>query len=149
MKNSKYVSPREWAARQYRAGRASKHIASFDVKPGDKVWLAARKSNCDRRPNLLNNAANLRAIVEAAGGIVLGVSEKTISGWDTSWLGEAAGMAKRAGAIALIAECTDRFVRNKHYHSVELWTLQATEEELGELAWCANGMRLIDALPET
>lgn len=148
-----YVSVSEWAAKRWLTGKASKYIDPFNVKPGDRVYLAVRKSNWDVHENLQAQARHLRAIVESCGGIVVGTHQHVGSGFDCDWIGFAAGKARRAGAEVLLAECTDRFVRNHHYHSVERWRLQATDEDLRELAWCANGMRLMthlhpDASPE-
>jgi hypothetical protein len=136
----------KWVDAQFTTGKASRVVRPFEVHPGDRLVLCVRVSNRERRRNLVDAEASLRRAVESAGGIVVGVMPHVGSGTDPFWVGAAALMAKRRRATVLLAESTDRFVRNKYYHSVDFPDVQATEAELKELARCAGGMPLMTLL---
>lgn len=128
--------------RQYEAGKASRVILPFALKPKMRVLIKARKSGRERGNNLCEQVANLRDVVEGVGAIVVGVLAYTGSGFD-SWTGATAVRAKRLGADVILAETTDRFVRNRSYHSKKRPMLQATERELAQLARDADGVPLM------
>jgi hypothetical protein len=132
----------------FKAGKASRFIRLFDLKPGDRVYLVLRVSNCERERNLIDQEVNLRRLVEAVGAIVVGVYRISISGRDPYWLGYAARQAQKLGATVLLAESTDRFIRNRYYHSSKhnRKNLQATEKQLEELAYWTRGMKLMTHL---
>ena len=141
-------------ADEYIGGQAILYILAFCLRPGDRVMILARKSGCERGNNLDDQVENLRRIIEATGAVVVGVYEYTSRGYEHR-VSYAACRAKQLGATILLAETTDRIVRNLHYHSVKRPDLQATDEQLAEVArdagWC--GIKLMthldpDAPPE-
>jgi hypothetical protein len=114
-------------ADEYIAGIAAQYILLFILlRPGDRVMILARKSGCERGNNLDEQVANLRRIIEAAGAIVVGVYRYTSRGYEHQ-VGCAAYRAKQLGATILLAESTDRIVRNLHYHSDKRPDLRATD----------------------
>jgi hypothetical protein len=140
---------------EYSAGNASKYIRRFNLKPGDRVYLILRVSNCERRSNLKYQEEHLRKVVEDAGAIVVGVARIVISGRDPFWLWRKAQKAKVCGATVMLAYATDRFIRNRYFHAKKKYFagFQATEEQLSEVYSCRNGMVLMtnldpDASPE-
>jgi hypothetical protein len=150
------VNPDKWkpARRWLRnvRGKASDYISPFGIKRGQPVVLCLRVSIRDNVRNLKYQESNLRRIVKLHGGIVVGVIRFQGSGylpWD--WIPHAAYIAKKANAV-LLAESTDRFIRNRHYRpkSKIKQRLQATDEELNELVCCADGVPLMTHLhPDT
>jgi hypothetical protein len=153
-KDWKFVSVRE----EFKAGKASKYIkhCGTEIRRGDKVILCCRASGRmqNHTGNLADQEANLREQMERLGAIVVGVITHVGSGWEPYWLMRAAALAERHGA-KLVAETTDRFIRNDLYHSRDRPNAQATEIELKRLrnetlgvllstpkgCWCASVIR--------
>jgi hypothetical protein len=84
-------------------------------------------------------------VVAERGGVVVGVVSYAVSGFDPFWLVEAAELARQHAAI-ILAETTDRLVRNHEYHSKENPEAQATEPELESLRRCTLGVVLMTHL---
>lgn len=76
------------------------------------------------------------------GGIVIAVYMIQTSGQCPEWLYQAACDGLRTGAI-LLAETTDRFIRNSSYHSQKRPHLQPTESELVDLEIATEGVQLM------
>lgn len=148
------LTARQWLARRWAAGQASKYIRPFSIKPGDRVVLVVRVSGHSqhKNKNLDDQEAFLRRVVEEAGGVVVGVVRKVISGWvESNWLWRARCLAKRHDAI-ILAESTDRFVRHHGYRSNRPTrvNLQATDMDLQDLAYTTRGTVLMTYLhPDT
>ncbi len=134
-------------AEEYIAGQASRYIRRFKLRPSDRVMILARKSNRECGNKLDNQVENLRRIIVAAGAIVVGVYRYTSHGYEHQ-VGCAAYRAKQKAATILLAETTDRIVRNSRYHSVKQPNLQATKEQLAEVARDADhyGIKLMTHL---
>lgn len=128
-------------------GTASHHIRHAALSPGDKVILICRVSTCqqDRNGNLLDQRVNLQRIAEQAGATVVDVLAVAASGFNPDWLFPATVQAMRTGAI-LLAESTDRFIRNSEFHSAKRPNLQATERELRHLEILTEGVPLMTVL---
>lgn len=139
----------ETSNRLYVRGRASKYIRSFDsLRRGDKVVLCCRKSTRDKNGSLQDQINHLRGAAERFGLIVVHEKyEDELSGWDPFWLAHAAAIAKQHGAV-LLAECTNRFIRHFSYDPTVKWKarLQASDFELQDLAWWADGVPLVTHL---
>lgn len=133
------------AIRRRLPGDASQFILPFSVRPGQKFVLCCRISNCDPRRNLSGQEANLRHEIESRGGIVVGVVHFEGSGFYPYWLARAAAIAERHDAT-LLAESTDRFVRNPGYHSNDYPDAQARITELQDLKQSADGRPLMTLL---
>jgi hypothetical protein len=134
------------------AGNARRHIASFQVNPGDRFVLLCRVSSHQqgRRGNLVAQETNLREAVESHGGIVVAVKAYEWSGKGPKWfeyLNEAALSAQRHDAI-LLAATTDRFIRSEWYRSdsERFWRAQAQHHELYDLRDCTRGVPLMTYL---
>ncbi len=134
--------------------KASEFIKPLSIKPGDRVVLCCRVSHCSqaRKKNLLDQKANLRAIIEAQGGEIVAIVHQVGSGWDPSWLCKAARVARHADGI-LIAESVDRFLRSSRFHSKDRPNAQPNLMQFQELALCTKGCQLMtvvdpDATPE-
>jgi hypothetical protein len=127
---------------------ASDLIRSFDkLRPRDTVFLVKRVSGRERRANLKDQDANLRAVVKSVGATVVDNDYEYVgSGFDPFWVYEAAQQAKAAGASLLLAETTDRLVRHHLYHSVLRPDAQANSRQLRELLEAADGMPLMTHL---
>src|SRR5690348_6913412 len=102
---------------EYKSGKAIRFIRSFKLRPGQLVYLICRVSNCQRRRNRDDQEANLHEAVEATGAIVVDLYRIVISGRNPYWLRQAAHEAREAGATVMLAETTDRFIRNRYFHS--------------------------------
>jgi hypothetical protein len=119
-------------AEEYISGKASKYIRKFKLRPGDRVMILARKSNRETGNNLGDQGENLRRVIEAAGAITAGLYKYRSRGYEHQ-VEVAAYQAKQLGATILLAETTDRIVRNSHYHSKKRPDLQATDEQLARV----------------
>ena len=139
-------SVRDDIEREFKTGKASRVIRPFAIGPKDKILIVGRKSGCEREKNLDDSIANLTQVVESACGTVVDNFRWKGSGWDPDWIAAAVLRARRMGATVLLAETTDRFIRNLHYHSVNNPDLQATDEQLDEVARLADGMTLMTHL---
>jgi len=140
--------------RRQRPGKASLFIQEFDIQKGDKVVVAVRVSTRQQqhRQNLIDQEMFLRQQVARAGGVVVGVVAKAISGFDPWWLARAAVLAKKHNAV-IVAESTDRFIRHPGYHSCRWPDAQARPGDLQDLQQVTDGVRLMtflhpDATPE-
>jgi hypothetical protein len=136
---------RTFFERDYITGKASRVIRPFNLKPGTRVLILARKSGRERGNNLCDQEANLREIVDDENAKVVGTFAYKGSGFDPL-VGAAAIRAKRLGADVILAETTDRFVRNHSYHSSKRPALQATDRELASMARDAEGVPLMTHL---
>jgi hypothetical protein len=141
---------RAFARRWLERGDANKYIshACDEIQQGDKVVLVCRVSTCgqNRSKNLTDQEAHLRQKMDRLGANVVGTVNHEGSGCDPSWLSQAATMAKKHGA-KLLAETTDRLVRNPLYHSAERPNLQARESDLQDLHYWTCGVSLLTDLP--
>jgi len=135
------------AWRRLQPGPARKYIRKFNIKSGDLVWLVCRVSEHVQRRNKNDDgqATFLRKEVKQRGGVVVGVTKITISGFHPYWLAKAAALAKQHGAI-LLAETTDRYVRHPFYHSAAWPSAQARHTDLDVLAYYADGADLMTFL---
>ncbi len=114
------------------AGTASNYIRDFKlIQRGTKVVLCLRVSGCTQQQNknLDDSESFLRKELEQIGAIVVGVIRHVGSGWDPEWLLPAVRLGKKHGAV-LLAESTDRFIRNPYYHSRFWQNGQASELDL-------------------
>jgi len=127
-----------------RAGRASDYIrhAPEEIKPGDKLILACRVSECeqDRKGNLADQEANLRERAENLGAIVLRVVSQVESGYKPWWVGRAVFLAKQYGA-KIFAESTDRLIRTPAFDKKNQ-DAQARDSDLRYLVWWSEGVVL-------
>jgi DNA invertase Pin-like site-specific DNA recombinase len=139
----------EWMRRHFLPGKASNYIgyAETDLRPGDKVVVAARVSGrTQKRSRNLNNAvAALIAKAERLGCDVVSVQRKVASGKDSIWLAPAVGKAQEYGA-KILAETTDRLKRHQDYHSVKCPDARITEWDLQMLALETEGVRMVTLL---
>lgn len=129
------------------AGKASSYILPFNISPGRRVILCLRVSRRAQRcaGNLADQREALRAAVQRAGGVLVGIVLHTGHGTDPGWLAPAANLARLRGAM-LLAESTDRFIRTPDYHSVDCPDAQAGEGDLARLAAVTEGCRLMTML---
>lgn len=140
--------------RQYVRGKASKYIRSFDsLRRGDKVVLCCRKSRSDKNGSLSDQDDHLRQATEKVGAIVVAAVAFEGSGRDPYWIARATEIAKQHGAV-LLAECTNRLIRHFDFNPTvkRKARLQASDFELRDLEWWADGVPLVthldpDALP--
>lgn len=158
-KSKKKSKAHELADKEIRKGCAADVNEQFAIKPGDKVVLLARVSSHEqgKAGNLVGQETHLPQAVEAAGGVVVDVVSVEWSGrgrewWDHLWA--AAEVARKHGAI-LLAATTDRLIRHSLYRSdhPDKCRMQATEDDLRELAAATRGVRVMtflhpDATPE-
>jgi hypothetical protein len=141
---------------RYVPGKFSKVAQSFDqLTPQDRVFLILRVSHRERKKNLKDQDANLRAVVNSVGAKIVGKVAKSMSGFDPLWLFHATEKAKKLGATVLLAETPDRFIRLPSFHCYDgrRKEFQATDEQLAELVEATQGMRLMthihpDATPK-
>ena len=135
--------------RYLEAGKASDFIghASDVVRHGDRVVLCCRVSGHvqDRNGNLADQEANLRTKAERLGAIIAGVDRHVGPGWDASALNATASIAQQCGATIILAETTDRLIRNGLYQK-DRQHLQATDRDLRELQDCTDGLVLVTDL---
>lgn len=143
--NDDDLMPQSWAG-HLTPGDATRYIREFCIEDGTVCILCCRVSGRERKANLKDQDRSLRRPIIAAGGVVHSVVCHAGSGWDCEWLVEPARIAKRVGAI-LIAESTDRFVRNQDYAGDDSTDLRATDAELQELRRCTLGVPLMTWLP--
>ena len=143
---SERLSARKWVDSENRAGKASRYIRPFRIRPGDRVLLVLRVSKVENREHLEDQETNLRRRVKSKGGTMVGIRRYVGSGFDPCWVGRAVKKARYLGATILLAETTDRLIRHREYHSVKNPDAQATEEQLQELAGYAGGMILMTHL---
>lgn len=136
------MSAKDWIADEFTSGDASRFVESLIVVPSQRYIVCCRVSNREQKANLVDQRLNLHRVISGGGGIVDRVIEHVGSGWDCGWLVEAALLARRTGAI-LVAESTDRFVRNLYFHSQCRPQLQATDQELQDLQLGTLGVRLM------
>lgn len=157
-------------------GRAIDYIRPFAIEPGDTVFLVCRVSRRQQKTHLKHQEQNLRALVEAAGGIVAGSAfHHCGSGFDLEvdndpeftfdlsllcnsdflpqrhfgdpdWLNKATAEAKRSGAKFMLAESTDRFMRHPDYKSDSNPNAQARARDLVSLGLRTYGMELMTAV---
>lgn len=148
--------------RRFQSGKASRYIKRFHCRPGDKFFVVARKSN--KGHNLDSQfQANASAIL-AAGGIIVGslkvsmasaaitdqerATDRTVRS-RFEWLcqlTQVSELARASGAI-IIAESTDRFIRNRAYGPTKaMCTLQASESDLHDLQYAVDGVPLMTLL---
>lgn len=139
-------------ARLLRAGIAANYICRFIIRPGNKVVILCRVSSHQqgRTGNLYAQEVKLREAVESCGGVVITVIRHEWSGhgFDWSWkLTQAAREADKHGAI-LLAAATNRFIRNRHFHSKSprFCKAQAQEHDLRELQQATFGVPLMTFL---
>lgn len=146
----KRVSGRTAWNLRVQAGTASNYIRHFVAEAylGMKVVLCCRVSRRaqNRTGNLANQLANLEFIAASAGCVVVEKFCHVGSGNDPFWLIEVTEFALAHGA-ALLAEATDRFIRNQYYHSNTFPDAQATKGELETLQWHTEGITLMTVLP--
>ena len=139
----------DWMRRRFLPGKASNYIrhAVEDLRPGDKVVIAARVSRRAQkhRRNLNDAVAALIAKAERLGCDIVSIQRKVASGQDSIWLAPAVGKAQEYGA-KILAESTDRLKRHQDYHSVKRPDAQATEWDLEMLALDTEGVWLVTAL---
>src|SRR5690348_11341360 len=130
----------EFAAIGLTPGDASRYIDRFQIMPGHTYVLCSRVSGGERRANLDDQDRNLRYQVTSRGGIAISdeFTRHVGSGWYPSWLVHAVELAKPLKAT-LLAESTDRFVRNLRFHSIDRPDVRATDAELQELFCWADG----------
>lgn len=135
--------------RQPRAGKASDYLNHFSIRyPGEPIVLACRVSERvqHRRGNHTDQAAEMTAAVNAAGGRVIAPVTECGPGWDPSWLANAAALARLHGA-RILAESTDRLIRSDWYHSKRSPDAQATEHDLRCMALWLDGVEAMTLLP--
>lgn len=129
------------------AQSASQHIHRLDeLRPGDKVYLLTCVSWRDRKGNHPDQYKNLRQHVEERGAIVVGAKEETGPRYEPFYLLEARFEAESLGAKWILAESTDRFIRHRAFHSINRPDLQATEDQVRELAMFAGKLKLMTHL---
>lgn len=141
MKKTDFPSAREPYVRQ--RGKAHLCIRYFDnLRRGSRLIVVARKSRRDKKHRLQGQVEHLCRVAEAAGHIVVGVVTHVGSGWDPSWIAEAAILAKEKNADAILAETTNRLIRHPCFHSSKDPDLQANDHNLRTLLHFANGVPL-------
>ena len=118
------------------------------LRPGDKVVLCCRKSVIDTNDSLPAQEKRLRRVAAEHGLRVVSAYSVEESGRDGWWILPAVAAAKRLGAVALLAECVNRFARHQWFNPTVRWTgqLQATTRQLENLAYWADGIRLVTHL---
>lgn len=145
----KYGCPVARAILRSKLDKASTYIrhAKDEIRPGDKLVLCSRVSHSiqDHTGNLRDQEAGLRKSVEGLRAIVLKVWDHVGSGVNPWWLANAAAIARKQGA-KLVAESTDRFIRNPLYHSSKNPNAQARRLELEDLARVTRGLTLATLL---
>jgi hypothetical protein len=159
MKLSKLDRELEEAAERWikagRDGTASAYIWSFDViEPGDPVFIVLCVSACDRITNLDDAERRLRGYLAESKAIVVGEPHKEVGPrfWPDEWLPKVVRKAKAAGAKWMLAEMTDRLVRNRHFefNKSPRNDYQASDDQLQALIAAAGGMPLVTYLhPDT
>ena len=116
--------------------------------------IACRESGWEqnRTHKLKRQAAYLRNYVRERGGKVIALFTHVGSGWDATWIGNAADEARENGAKILF-ECVNRAARHPAYHSESNFTAQARTSDLEDVRYWAKGVELVtvlqpDATPE-
>jgi hypothetical protein len=107
-------------------------VRSFEVRyPGELILLVCRESGHqqNRNGNLRDSEANLRKVVQEAGGIVAGVLSHIGPGWNCFWLIEAFAKARDMGIKKFLAETPCRYVRSREFHSMNNPDAQAGPQE--------------------
>ncbi len=131
-----------------RPGRIADYFVAIDTLPrGSRVVLASRKSRREAPEVLDRQAANLRR--ECADLVVTGTVQHTGSGMDPHWIIEAAALAKRTRAVAIVFESVSRACRNFWFHSVRRPDYQPTESDLRCLKLFTGNLKLVTLLPPT
>lgn len=147
-----------------RPGDASKYLAPFHVKPGDRFVILCRVSSGEqgRKRALKTQSKKLRAAVEAAGGVVVEVIDDedrcVASGCSVFnehskrpyWLSiveDAAHIARRLDAI-LLAATTDRLIRSSWFRSTSPRGSKARAQDfdLEQLKAATKGVRIMTYL---
>ena len=138
------------------AGKASDYImhATEEIRPGNRVVLWCRVSGHvqEKNHNLDDSELWLRKRAGEKGAIVVGVDRHTGPGWDAKSLCKVTTMARCLGAKIILAESTDRLIRNPLY-SKDRQNLQARDADLREMQTCTKGIIIAtdlhpDATPE-
>ncbi len=129
-------------------GQASDYIESFAIEPDMPVILAVRVSGREqaRNGNDEGQTAWLQKIVVDNGGIVADIVSHVGSGCDPCWLAMATTLAQEHNAI-ILAESTDRLIRDHRYHSKLRPDLQARNPELRYMRSFTRGVRVMTYLP--
>jgi len=146
MKRKRGIRSTDRHSRRLAANRPSTYIRPFStIHPSSKVVLWCRVSSGLQNTNGNNNdqEAELRAAVQARGGIVVGVESFAGRFYDAdAWLYKAANHAAKAGAV-LLAESTSRFARHPNYHPKLRPHLVAGAIELRNLQWVCGNVTLV------
>jgi hypothetical protein len=129
------------AQRPIEPGDASQVFQPFRVRQGEKFVLCVRVSNRERKANLKGAEKNLRWRVERRGGIVVDVVSHQGSGVDSSWIRQAALIARQHGAT-LLFESTDRAIRSTMFHSQDRPDRQPNQEQLEDVQFRSLGVPL-------
>jgi hypothetical protein len=139
------VSAARWIAERCTEGKASQYIHHYKdvIRPGTKVLLCLRESTERNRPNLDDQEAWLREKAKSKGAIVVRVVRHVGASQDHLWLRRAARIAKKYGAEYLLAESTDRYVRNGGFSPQFNADAQPTDYELKNSMRWADGMPLV------
>ena len=131
MKRKRVSSVRRLELR-YATGDASLVIGHVsELRKGSRVVLACRVSSCQqkKKKNLDDQEKNLRLIATQLGLVVVACSKQTTSGWKPHWLVGVYRKAREKGA-SVLAESTDRLIRNELYNSQTQPEFQASEQNL-------------------
>jgi hypothetical protein len=135
--------------RWFTPGKASDfiHHAPDVVGRGDPVVLRLRVSSYvqAKNKNLDDHEDRMRRAAEQLGAVVVGVDRHVGPGWDVSSIAAAAAMARKHNA-KILAESTDRFIRNPLYSKHRQW-LRPRTVDLQELRFWTEGIVLATILP--
>lgn len=130
-------------------GTASYHFEHFkkSTYKGQKVILYCRVSAGDQEDNLDGQELRLRRYLESFEVKIIGIFREVISGYvrNCGRLKTAAKEAKKTGAV-ILAESTDRFVRNIDYNSKTNPNAQPTVEEFEYIKYITKDVILATAL---
>lgn len=130
-------------------GIASDFITFGRIKPGDKVFIAARESNHKpaKSESLKNQLRFLSENLKLMGAEIVGSRSKIANGcligkthhWAT-WLEETTKIALSKDAEFLVMDTLSRFVRNPDYHSANCPNARPRHCDLVELSRRVSGL---------
>ena len=116
------------------------------------LWIRASGREQRRRKNLRDQEASLRRNVAKRGVKVIHAFRAVASGWDEDRgaFKQAAAFARRHHGAILVAESSDRFLRNRRYSSSQNPSAQPTRAEWKSLLRVTHGVELATLLhPDT
>lgn len=152
-KETRFTVP-GWTKADLTAGKASRVIRHIDeLSPGTHLIIVTCVSSRDRARDRVNNhrdqRLNLTAEARERGLRPVGVLPYTGSRFDPTWVATAVAKARKRGADVILFESTDRIVRHRQFRTdhPKFVNLQATEEQLRELAQHAEGVTLVTDSP--